>query len=203
MCNRMGTSARTESLLRAAVSVIRRDGDAASIDAIAAEVGVTRPIIYKHFGSRDGLAQAVASYAGDELRSALADAVGRRRSPREILHAAIEAYLAFIEREPQLYRYLVRGPLGRGEDGSARLARFVQVLGDEVAALIGAAPRPQGVDTQTAPPEVWSFALLGMVGVAADWWLERGDIPRREMVDHLADIAWWGMAGPRPRPESV
>jgi AcrR family transcriptional regulator len=197
VCNTMTTlgtvgtaRSRTESMLRAALTVIRRDGDAASIDAIAAELGVTRPIIYRHFGSRDGLADAVARMAGQELREALAEAMQGRRSPRTTVRAAIDAYLAFIERDPQLYRYLVRGPLGRGGDGSARVARFVQVLGDEVAALIRAG-RP------SAPAEVWSFALLGMIGVAADWWLEQEAVTREEMTDHLTEIVWWGMVGPR------
>ncbi|MER3452812.1 MAG: TetR/AcrR family transcriptional regulator, partial [Acidimicrobiia bacterium] len=48
--------ARAEALLDTAIEVIRREGPACSIDDVAAAVGVTRPVIYRYFGSRDGLA---------------------------------------------------------------------------------------------------------------------------------------------------
>src|SRR5690348_8052225 len=69
-------AARREELLAGAIKVIRRDGPLASMDAIAAEAGVTKPIVYRHFGDRDGLTQAVATqFAAElfaELRGALA-----------------------------------------------------------------------------------------------------------------------------------
>jgi hypothetical protein len=51
---------------------------------------------------------------------------------------------------------------------------------------------------------VSAFALIGMVGVVADWWLEHRDVDRDAMVEHLTTIAWWGLAGPaRPAPSTT
>src|ERR1044072_7569859 len=96
-------AARREELLAGAIAVIRRDGPLASMDAIAAEAGVTKPIVYRHFGDRDGLTPAIAAhFAGalfDERRGALAGSA----EPEQILRATIDAYLGFIERDPQIY----------------------------------------------------------------------------------------------------
>src|SRR3954468_5476638 len=88
---------RRAQLLDAAVRAIRRDGPRVSMDAIAAEAGVTKPIVYRHFGDRVGLASALADQFGAALVAELDEALGQDLPPDQLLRATIETYLGFVE----------------------------------------------------------------------------------------------------------
>jgi AcrR family transcriptional regulator len=183
-------AARREELLSGAIAVIRRDGPLASMDAIAAEAGVTKPIVYRHFGDRDGLTQAVAAQFSGQLFDELRTALGAEAEPEAVLRATIDAYLAFIERDPQIYRFLVQQPPTGGAD-NLTLAGFVRQVGQEVSVVVGERLRQAGADSGAAEP--WAFGLVGMVHLAGDWWLERRSMPRSRLVDYLTALVWNGM----------
>jgi len=177
-------------LLAGAIRVIRRDGPLASMDAIAAEAGVTKPIVYRHFGDRDGLTQAVATQFAGELLTELRAALAGSDEPEQVLRATIDAYLGFIERDPQIYRFVVQGPPTASPDGLT-LAGFVRQIGQEVSVVIGEGMRQAGADSGAAEP--WAFGIVGMVHLAGDWWLERRSMPRARLVDYLTSLVWNGM----------
>ena len=102
-------AARRNELLDAAVVVIRRAGPGASMDAMAAEAGITKPILYRHFTDRAGLVTAVADRFADALTTELDAALLSNQGPRDVLVQTIDAYLAFVERDPSLYRFVVQG----------------------------------------------------------------------------------------------
>src|SRR5437870_1050650 len=84
--------ARTAALVDAAVAAIRRHGPGVSMDQIAAEAGVAKPILYRHFGDRGGLVLAVAVRFMAELRTDLRAALALPAAdPRTIVVAAIDA----------------------------------------------------------------------------------------------------------------
>src|SRR5437588_11522378 len=91
-------AAKRQQLLDAASAAVRREGPGASMDDIAREAGITKPIIYRAFGDRDGLTNAVADLFAGELRDVLQTAITQAPSDRGRVTAAIDAYLAFIER---------------------------------------------------------------------------------------------------------
>jgi AcrR family transcriptional regulator len=182
---------RREELLAGAIRVIRRDGPLASMDAIAAEAGVTKPIVYRHFGDRDGLTQAIAEQFAGELFEELRGALAADAEPDAVLRATIDAYLSFIERDPQIYRFVVQSPPPPGSDGLT-LAGFVRQVGQEVSIVLGERMRQLGADSGAAEP--WAFGLVGMVHLAGDWWLERRSMPRARLVDYLTALVWNGMS---------
>jgi len=183
-------AARREELLAGAINVIRRDGPLASMDAIAAEAGVTKPIVYRHFGDRDGLTQAVATQFAGELMAELRGALAGSDQPEAILRATIDAYIGFIERDPQIYRFVVQAPPTASPEGLT-LAGFVRQVGQEVSVVIGEGMRQIGADSGAAEP--WAFGIVGMVHLAGDWWLERRSMPRRRLVNYLTELVWNGM----------
>ena len=182
---------RREELLDAAVTVIRRDGASASMDAIASEAGITKPILYRHFGDRSGLVHAVAErFVGEllgELRAVLAsDGI----EPRDLLAHTIDAYLAFVERDTRLYRFLV--DTGTDQPGAtARLTGFMRQVATEIAVVLGERVRALGGDSGAAEP--WAFGLVGMVHLAGDWWVERQTMPRATLVEYLVALVWDGI----------
>ena len=97
---------RREELLDVADRVIQRRGVAVSMDEIASEAGITKPVLYRHFGDKDGLYQALTERYIDELKTALKPAT-EASEPRDRLAAAIDAYLVYVEREPERYRFLL------------------------------------------------------------------------------------------------
>jgi AcrR family transcriptional regulator len=183
---------RRAELLDAALSAIRREGPAVSMQAIAAEGGVTKPILYKHFGDREGLAQALAERFAVDLVDALTGPLHRPGGPREVLEATIDAYLAFVERDPHLYRFLVRQSLAGDGGAGATMDGLIASIAQQVAIVLGERLRSLGADS--GPAEPWAFGLVGLVHLAGDWWVERRTMPRSTLVTYLTDLVWFGMS---------
>src|SRR3954470_17983713 len=189
---------RRAQLLDAAVRAIRRDGPRVSMDAIAAEAGVTKPIVYRHFGDRDGLAAALAGQFGAALVPELDAALAQGLEPEQLLRATIDAYLGFVERDPQLYSFLV-GRLG-APVGAEVANGLVAQVGQRVALVLGEQLRSLGIDS--GPAEPWAFGIVGMVHLAGDWWLQRRTVTRARLVDDITALLWNGLGGLVPaQPE--
>jgi AcrR family transcriptional regulator len=180
---------RREELLDAATTAVRRDGPMVSMEAIAAEAGVTKPIVYRHFGDRSGLVAALASRFSGELLDALRSSLARDAEPRDLLVGTIDAHLAFVEREPNLYRFIVQHVDGGAED----VGGFVRQIAQEVAVVLGERLRQIGYDSGAAEP--WAYGLVGMVHLAGDWWVDRGAMPRARLVEYLTTMVWSGLEG--------
>jgi AcrR family transcriptional regulator len=90
---------RRQELLDAADRVIHRGGVAFSMDEIAAEAGITKPVVYRHFGDKEGLHGALTERYIRELKLALRPAT-ETEDPRSRLAATIDAYLSYVERQP-------------------------------------------------------------------------------------------------------
>jgi AcrR family transcriptional regulator len=181
-------SARREELLDAAAAVIRRDGPAVSMEAIATEAGVTKPIVYRHFGDRSGLVAALAKRFSDDLMGALQTSLERDAEPRELLVGTIDAFLAFVEDEPNLYRFVVQH-----DGGNEELTGFVRQVAQQVAVVLGERLRQLGHDSGAAEP--WAYGLVGMTHLAGDWWVGSRSMPRARLVEYLTALVWDGMAG--------
>ena len=180
--------ARREELLDAAVEVIRRDGPAVSMESIAAAAGVTKPIVYRHFGDRSGLVAALAKRFSDDLMGALQASLLREAQPRELLVGTIDAFLAFVEKEPNLYRFVVQ----HDDGGAEEMTGFVRQVAQQVALVMGERLRELGHDSGAAEP--WAYGLVGMVHFAGDWWVERRAMPRARLVEYLTALVWDGLA---------
>ena len=183
---------RRQEFVDAAVEVIRRDGPNVSMDRVAAEMGVTKPILYRHVGDRGELAAAIAKRFATDLSNELSTALARDTSPRDQLVAAIDAYLAFVERDPNVYRFLVQRVVAEQPQAHAQLVGFINHVAADVAVVLGERLREAGLDSGAAEP--WAFGLVGMVHAAGDWWLDRRTMPRARLVEYLTSLTWSGMA---------
>lgn len=108
---------RRRELLEAADRVVLRDGPQASMNAIAAEAGITKPILYRHFGDKGGLYAALAKRHTDALLNSLRAALDAPAERRERVEATLDTYLAAIEARPQVYRFLMHPADGGQADG--------------------------------------------------------------------------------------
>jgi AcrR family transcriptional regulator len=182
--------ARRVELADAAIRAIRSVGADASMSQIAAEAGISKPVLYHHFGDKAGLATAIADRFLGDLGQTLEGIFTDADDPRAAVAEAIDVFAAFAEREPSLHRFLVEGSQGTGRE-TVELP-VLPALAAQVAAFMvtgfGA--------TDPAPVlEAKSFALLGSVFEGVGWWLDRRTLTREELVATLADVVCNGVAG--------
>ncbi|MGW8376892.1 TetR family transcriptional regulator [Streptomyces sp. ODS28] len=187
---------RRRELLEAADRVVLRDGPGASMNAIAAEAGITKPILYRHFGDKGGLYRALAVRHTDGLLSSLRAALDAPTERRERVEATLDTYLAAIEARPQVYRFLMHPAEEHGGEQSFDVgqhsAPLLRRLGEELAEVIG-----ERVDLGPGGEElarVWGHGIVGMMHAAGDWWLRERPCPRAQLVQHLADLLWGRLA---------
>lgn len=179
---------RREQLLDKIVEVIRANGPFVSMEQVASGCGITKPILYRHLGDRDEMVLAVAHRFVDELMAVLAPAVQDDAAPRDLLRQTIDAYLALVERDTNLYRFL---SLQAGADRRDLLASLVA---EEVAVVVSRETGEQGLPSGAA--KAWSYGLVGMVHFAGDWWVEHRDEldERNTLVENLMTLSWDGLS---------
>jgi AcrR family transcriptional regulator len=187
------TAGRREQLLAAADRVVQRDGSAASMNAIAAEAGITKPILYRHFGDKGGLYRALAERHIDALLERLRTALLTRGGLRARTRATVDAYLASVEEQPQVYRFLVERAAVEEPDVRGQVVGFVRRFGDELATGILNEPELAGIDPQQAV--IWAHAIAGMVQVTGDWWLGHPQVSRGAVVEQVVALLWDGFSG--------
>ncbi|WP_030608246.1 TetR family transcriptional regulator [Streptomyces sclerotialus] len=200
---RTASERRRRELLEAADRVVLRDGPEASMNAIAAEAGITKPILYRHFGDKGGLYRALAVRHTDALLAGLRAALDSPVPRRDRVEATLDTYLAAIEARPQVYRFLMHPSdegqtADRGFDVGRHSAPLLRRLGEELAQVIA-----ERVDLGPAGGElarVWGHGIVGMMHAAGDWWLREQPCSRAQLVQHLADLLWGRLAAAGDRP---
>lgn len=186
-------SQRREALLDAAVAAIARYGADATMTAMASEAGVTKPVLYRYFGDRAGLYEALAARFAAGLVRDLDPALHGGPGGLESVELAIGAYLSYVEANAGLYRFLVNRLPAAGPDGQRLVRGFVHRVATQVAAALDPPLRAAGVPP--ARVELVAFGITGMVQLGGDVWLEHQAMPRPEAVTQLAALAWQGLAG--------
>ncbi|WP_407917731.1 TetR family transcriptional regulator [Kitasatospora sp. NE20-6] len=189
---------RREQLLNAADRVVQREGPGASMNTIAAEAGITKPILYRHFGDRNGLIGALTERHTAGLLAAVRAALTEPLERRDQVEHVIDTYLAAIESRPQVYRLLTHPEPGDPTGAGNALAPALRRIAEEIT---GAVQRQ--VDLGADGPllsEAWGRAITGMVLAAGDWWLEQRPCPRARMVQALADLLWGRLAAAAALP---
>ena len=182
--------ARRAQLLDDAVAAIRDIGPGATMEQLARRGGVTKPILYRHFRDRAGLIDAIAEQFTGQLFTAVQDALQSTQEPHELVEQTIDAYLAFIERDPALYRFLLRESGGRGASGEG-ISPLIDAIARQVAIVVGDQLRAADQDSGGAVP--WSYGIVGMVYQAGDWWLEDRTMTRATLTRYLTNLLWFGL----------
>ena len=185
---------RREELLDVADRVIQRRGTDVSMDEIASEAGITKPVLYRHFGDKDGLWEALTHRYVDELTSVLRPAAETTEG-RARLAATIDAYLSYVELEPERYRFMLTA------SGQSRTSPLVaEFRRRQVADCLFTAVdslRRAGLDPGFAEP--WAHCVSGMIRSAGISWLETRALPREQLVEYLTTILWDGFSSLRKK----
>jgi AcrR family transcriptional regulator len=187
----MTAAERREQLIAIARRVFSERGyDGASVEEIAARAEVSKPVVYEHFGGKEGLYAVVVDREVRTLLTLVQSALTSGH-PRELLEQATFALLDYIEKSSDGFRILVRdSPIG-SSTGS-----FVSILSDvasRVEHILAAEFEARGFDTDAAP--MYAQMLVGMVGTTGQWWLDARKPSKDVVAAHLVNLAWHGLAG--------
>jgi AcrR family transcriptional regulator len=195
----MSREEREATMLREAGVVFAARGyTAASMDEIADRVGVSKPMVYSYFGSKEQLYFAYIEDAGRDLLAGIVDAerAARDQSPEERLRAGARAFFAFVDEHRDGFAVLYSemaasgGPFRREVTATRRqIVELVELLFDEVA-------RSSGVRAASfGGTEPLAQAYVGAGESLANWWLEHADDSIDNLTDRLMTVAWTGLEG--------
>jgi AcrR family transcriptional regulator len=191
---------RRRELVDATLAAVGKHGAGVGMDEIAAEAGTSKTVVYRHFADRAELHVAVCNRVAAQLLPKLREAIEGNAEPREMVAAAIETYLAFLEADPELYRFVVHPPYPEATTGPDPIGTLSDLVGDQAAAAVSVALQQAGRDPAAAAP--WGHGVVGLVRSAADWWL-RTERPmlRSDLAAQLTDLAWSGLSTIRTNPQ--
>ena len=193
---RMTGAQRRAQLLDVGKELFAERGyDATSVEEVALRAGVSKPVVYEHFGGKEGLYAVVVDREVQRLLTSF-EAALTGDSPRLLVEQATLALLTYVEDESDGFRILVREPPPGGSSGYATIIsdvaqRVEHILDREFAA--------RGYRTTLAA--LYSQALVGMVSLTGQWWLDARELERDDVAAHLVNLAWNGLSSLEPEPE--
>lgn len=183
-------------MLAVAADLFARNGfHATSMDEIAAGCGITKPMLYSYFGSKDGLREAIVQRTGDDLVQAL-KLVRAEADPHRRLERMLVVLIEFLYRDTARWKIAFQAMKGDSELAQ-RITGFRRAVID-LAASAFADFRPAGMDADTARARVmpYAYALMGAAESGAEWWVATPGVSLDEtlrmsmnVLDALIDVA--------------
>lgn len=186
---RLDPAERRSRVIGAATRLLARRGyDRVTMDDIATAAGVTKPVLYDHFASKQALFRHLLESIRDHLLAEGAAVTAKPIGREERFRAAVDAFFAFVERRPDAARVLLLTP--QGDPVAAGLSRNVQAGASAgLAALLGSYWPSAEPWRRAAATE---FVKRGMHALA-EWWLDHPDVSRGSVVELVMQTCWQGL----------
>ena len=194
---RMTGKERREQLLDVGRSLFAQKGfGATSVEEIAAKAGVSKPVVYEHFGGKEGLYAVVVDREMSALLSAITGALTSSGHPRELLERAAFALLDYVESSSDGFRILVRdSPVAQS---TGTFASLISDAASQVEHIMVNQFKARGFDPKMAP--IYAQMLVGMVALTGQWWLDARKPKKADVAAHLVNLAWNGLSGLESKP---
>jgi AcrR family transcriptional regulator len=187
---RMTGSERREQLLEIGREVFADKGyEAASIEEIAQRANVSKPVVYEHFGGKEGLYAVVVDREVRSLLDRVTNALDADH-PRVKLEQAAHAFLTYVQEEPGGFRILLRDT--PAVSGSGTFASLIGDIAAQVEYVLEEEFKERGFDVKLAP--LYSRALVGMIALVGQWWLDAEKPSRDVVAANLVNLAWKGLS---------
>jgi AcrR family transcriptional regulator len=188
---RMTGKERREQLLTVARALFAEKGfDAASVEEIAHRANVSKPVVYEHFGGKEGIYAVVVDREMQALLARMTSALAEDEHPRLLLERAAGALLDYVDSSEDGFRILVRESPVATSHGT--FASLLSDIASQVEHILGVQFTSRGYDRKLAA--LYSQALVGMVALTGQWWLEVREPKKDEVAAHLVNLAWNGLS---------
>jgi AcrR family transcriptional regulator len=194
---RMSAGQRQAQLVSVAVTLFADRGfEGTSVEEIAAHAGVSKPVVYEHFGGKEGLYAVVVDREMRTLLERVTAALASEGHPRTVLERAALALLDYIEESTDGFRILVRdSPVAQA---TGTFASLISDAAGQVEHILAHEFTSRGFDDDHAP--MYAQMLVGMVALTGQWWLDARRPDKSVVAAHLVNLAWNGLSSLEENP---
>jgi AcrR family transcriptional regulator len=191
---------RREQLLEVGRKLFAEKGfEGTSVEEIAATAQVSKPVVYEHFGGKEGLYAVVVDREIATLLDAVTASLSTDRHPRILLEHAALALLDYIETSTDGFRILVRdSPVAQS---TGTFASLISDVASQVEHLLADEFSSRDLDPRAAP--LYAQMLVGMVALTGQFWLDHRKPKKADVAAHLVNLAWNGLSGLERRPALI
>lgn len=195
----MSGQERREQLLDVGRTLFAEKGfEAVTVEEIAAKAKVSKPVVYEHFGGKEGLYAVVVDREMNRLLAMITGALTAGHA-RELLEQAGMALFNYIDKFPEGFRILVRdSPVAQN---TGTFANLIVDVAAQVEYLLAREFKAAGFETKLA--SLYSQMLVGMVALTGQWWLDVRKPKKEEVVAHMVNLAWNGLQHLEPKPRLI
>lgn len=197
----MTSAQRREQLIAVGRTLFAQDGyEAVSMERIASTAKISKPIVYEHFGGKEGLYAVIVDREMQKLTKALMDSLSDATAhPRLLLERATLAFLTYIEEDSNGFQVLVRDSPSTDSTGS-----FNSFLGDvsiRIEHILKKTFKQHGIPTKSAP--YYAQMLVGTIVFTGQYWANHRKASKEQLAAYIVNLVWKGLSRMDAKPVLV
>ncbi len=182
---------RRNELVDGTLEAVRRRGSNISMDEIAAEIGVSKTVLYRYFVDKNDLTTAVMMrFAQTTLIPNMAAALSSNLDGFALTREIIRVYVATVAAEPEPYRFVMAN---NSASKSKAVADSEQIIARMLAVMLRRRMAEVGMDTKGVEP--WAYHTVGGVQLATHSWMSNPRMSTDELIDYLTMLSWNALCG--------
>lgn len=186
---RLRASERRAQLIEKGRAAFAEHGyEGTSVEEIAKRAKVSKPIIYEHFGGKEGLYAVIVDREMSYVERRIIEAISSG-SPRERIERASLAFLNYVKEHPDGFAVLSQDSPLTSSPGT--MSSLLHDMADRVGDVFVSALEDAGYDTNAAP--IYANALIGMITFVGKWWTGHRKPPVEEVAKHISALTWMGL----------
>jgi AcrR family transcriptional regulator len=160
------------------------------MDSVAAQAGVSKPVLYRYFSDKAELVTALAERGSEYLLARMLPAINAGGPVLDRISGTVGAYFAVIDEHPNLYWLVAGQQYGQGHPA---VHQGRESIANALTAVIGDYLRLAGLDSGAAEP--WAYGVTGLVQSTGEWWLRRRSMSRPHVVGYVTELIWAALDG--------
>jgi AcrR family transcriptional regulator len=184
---------RRREFVDAALRVLDAEGPELLMDAVAAEAGVSKPVLYRYFSDKAALVAALAERGSELLLARLLPAINANGPVLDRISGAVGAYFAVIDEHPNLYWLIARRDAIEPGQTQPVVHPDKESIANALTAVFGDYLRMAGLDSGGAEP--WAHGVTGLVQSTGEWWLRRRSMSRTHVIEYVTQLIWAALDG--------
>ena len=182
---------RRNELVDGTLEAIRRLGSNVSMDEIAAEIGVSKTVLYRYFVDKNDLTTAVMMrFAQTTLIPNMAAALSSNLDGYDLTREIIKVYVETVAAEPEPYRFVMAN---NSASKSKAVADSEAIIARMLAVMLRRRMAAEGMDTGGVEP--WAYHIVGGVQLATHSWMSHPRMTAEELIDYLTMLSWSALRG--------
>jgi AcrR family transcriptional regulator len=187
---------RRNQLVQVGRAVFAEKGyEGTSVEEIAERAKISKPIVYEHFGGKEGLYAVIVDREMEYVIEQISEAIGTG-TPRDRIEGAALAFMRYVQERPDGFAVLKRD-----SPSNSGLANLLAEVAQRVGNVLRSEFKKAGYDPRAAP--LYAQALIGMVTFVGQWWEENSKMSPEEAASHISALAWMGLRHLPKRPAEL